>query len=164
MAECCVFSLEESTHRRGKHLLEANKRGLRPVYGRECVTDVEIGQRRQLAHQERASLLDRVEVELRLEECELLGEEADVVEQEHLAILEVGDGVSGSGSTDVVDEADGAIDFLGEDRGMRLGRGVVVILKIASLVSQQHEPGPPVAQLSHRWRAGADTGRIRESP
>ena len=164
VAESCVLSFEESTHRRGKHLLEADERGLRPVYGRECVTDVEIGQRRQLAHQERACLLDRFEVELRLEECELLGEKADVVEQEHLAIHEGGDGVSGSGSADVVDEADRAVDLLGEGRGMRLGRGVVVILEIPSLVSQQHEPGPPVAQLLYRGRAGADTRGIRESP
>ena len=110
MAEGRVLPFEESTHRRGEDFLEADERRLRAVYGRECVTDVEIGQGREFAHQERTCLLGRLEVELRLEEREFLSEEADVVEQEHLAIHEGGDGVAGGGSADVVDEADRATD------------------------------------------------------
>ena len=48
--EVRVLLLEEPAHGRRQQLLEADQRGLRAVRGGEGVADVEVGERRQLAH------------------------------------------------------------------------------------------------------------------
>ncbi len=78
--------------------------------GGEGVADVQVGERRQLAHHQRLRLLLGGELELPLEERELLGDEAHVVEQQHLAVGERGDALAGGRPDDVVDEADGPAD------------------------------------------------------
>ena len=73
----------------------------------ERVADVEVGERGELADQQRLRLFCGVRVELRLEEGELLGDEAHVVEQEYLAVGEARDHGPGGRPADVVDELTG---------------------------------------------------------
>ena len=72
--EVLVLPLEEAAHGRRQQLLEADQGGLRAVRRGEGVADVEVGERRQLAHHERLRLLLRRQLELRLEERELLAQ------------------------------------------------------------------------------------------
>ena len=62
--EVGVLLLEEPAHGRRQQLLEADQRGLRAVRGGEGVADVEVGERRQLAHHQRLRLVLGRELEL----------------------------------------------------------------------------------------------------
>ena len=104
--EVLVLALEEPAHGRRQQLLEADEGGLRAVRGGERVADVEVGERRQLAHHQRLGLVLRREVELALEERELLAAEAHVVEQQDVAVREPADRFARGRPADVVDEPD----------------------------------------------------------
>ena len=93
VAQGRVLPLEQPAHGRRQQLLEAHQCGLRAVDGRERVAHVQVGERRQLAHEERLGLVFGREVELGLEERQLFADEAHVVEQQHLA---VGEGLDGA--------------------------------------------------------------------
>jgi len=128
----------------------------------ERVADVDVTKGRQLAHSEALALLLSRQMQLRLEEGQLLGEKADIVQQEHLAVLERTDSGAGRRPDDVVDERDGPPDQLGHHRSVRLSRGVVVVLEVTALMSKKHYPRAPLGEFGHCRGAALQTSRIAQ--
>ena len=67
-------------------------------------------------------------------------------------------------AADVVDELHRPPDELGQHRRVRLGGGVVVVLEVAALVGEQHDPGALLGELAHRRGAAAQRVVSRSPP
>jgi hypothetical protein len=161
-AERSVLELKQPAHRRREQLLEPNQGRLRAVDGRERVADEVVSQGRKLAHQEGPCLLLRSQVQLRLEERQFLAQEADVVQQEDLPVLQARDLAPGRGAAYIVDESDRPPQNLSQDGGVRLGRGVVLVLQIPALVRLEHQPGSLLRKFAHGRRAAPDAGGVAQ--
>ena len=122
----------------------------------ERVADVEVGERRQLAHHQCLGLVLRRELELALEQGELLAAEAHVVEQQDVAVGEPADRLASGRPADVVDEPHGPAGELAHHRGVRLGRRAVVILEVAALVGEQDDTRAGVRELADGRRAALE--------
>ena len=148
--------LEQPAHGRRQQLLEADQGGLGAVRGGKGVADVEVGERRQLAHHQRLGLVLGRELELALEQRELLAAEAHVVEEQDLAVREPADRVARGRPADVVDEPHVAAGELAHHRGVGLGRGVVVVLEVAALVGEQDDARAGLRELADGRRAALE--------
>ena len=112
-ARLLVLLLEETAHGRRQQLLEADQRGLRAVRGGEGVADVEVGERRQLAHHERLGLLLRRELRACVSKSVSSSPQKRTLSSSRTSpVREPADGRARGRPADVVDEADGPADQL----------------------------------------------------
>ena len=121
---------------------------------REGIADVEVRQRGQLLHQQGFRLLLMGQSQLLFEEGLLLGDEADVVQQQDFSVLEGPDLLPGGGAAHVVDPLHIPFQQPLQHRRVGLGCVEVFVLNVAALVGKQHHLRALVRKLTD----GGDTG------
>ena len=76
--------------------------------GSKCVTDIKVGQRRELAHDHGLRLLFVRELEFQLKESLLLGHIAHILQQQNFAVLQTAHSLLRSRAANILDELHGS--------------------------------------------------------
>ena len=134
-----VFFLKQSPHRGRKHLLESAQRRLVPVGCRERVTDIQVSQRRELAHDLRLRLLLMRQLQLQLEQGLLFTAEAHIVQQDHLAVFHSGNRFPRRGAAHILDPRNLFSDQGRENLRMRSGTVEVLVFDVAALMGHHDD-------------------------
>ena len=126
----------------------------------EGVVDVEVEQRRQVAHQVGVRHLLRRQLDVTLEGGHLFGQVAQVVEQQDVAVAQGLDGPPGHRAGHVVHEAHRPAQPPRQGGGVLGQVDEVVVVEGVALVGDQHHARPAVGEVADRGHALVDAVEV----